>query len=83
MKPKMTFARLQERVGAAAGIPPKEARVLMKEMAAAVEAGLVDAGKVNLAGLGRFSRKVWGLLSYELWHQCFHDQAARYRSLVS
>jgi asparagine synthase (glutamine-hydrolysing) len=27
-----------------------------------------------------FSRKTWGLLSLELWHQTFHDQAQTYRN---
>ena len=27
-----------------------------------------------------YSRKTWGLLSLELWHQQFHDQAAQWRS---
>jgi asparagine synthase (glutamine-hydrolysing) len=31
---------------------------------------------------GNFSRKVWGFLSYEMWQQEFHDQEARYRSLL-
>lgn len=30
----------------------------------------------------RFSRKTWGLLSLELWHQIFHDRAAEYKRLV-
>ncbi len=42
-----------------------------------------SAVRAQVGSAGRFSRKVWGLLSYELWHQCFHDQAARYRNLVS
>ncbi len=36
----------------------------------------------NLAGTGRFSRKMWGLLCLELWQREFHDQAPRYRALV-
>lgn len=33
---------------------------------------------------GRFSRKTWGLLALELWHQKFHDRAAEFRkSLVA
>jgi asparagine synthase (glutamine-hydrolysing) len=30
----------------------------------------------------RFSRKTWGLLSLELWHQTFHDRAAEYRRML-
>jgi DNA-binding protein HU-beta len=58
VKAKITYARLQERVAAAAGITKKEAQTLLKEMTAAVGAGLVADGKVTLAGLGRFNRKV-------------------------
>lgn len=36
----------------------------------------------GLAKGGRFSRKVWGLLSLELWHQQFHDRAAEWRRRV-
>ena len=32
----------------------------------------------NLEGAGQFSRKIWGLLSLELWQQQFHDRAADY-----
>jgi len=42
-----------------------------------------DAVLANFAGAGRFSRKVWGLLSLELWHQIFHDQADRYRRMLA
>lgn len=31
----------------------------------------------------RFSRKTWGLLSLELWHQVFHDRAAEYKRMVN
>lgn len=31
----------------------------------------------------RFSRKTWGLLSLELWHQRFHDRAAEFRALAN
>jgi asparagine synthase (glutamine-hydrolysing) len=37
----------------------------------------------NLDGVGRFSRKLWGLLSLELWHQMFHDRSADYRRMLS
>jgi len=42
-----------------------------------------DAVLANFASAGRFSRKVWGLLSLELWHQIFHDRAAQYRRLLA
>lgn len=37
----------------------------------------------NLDGASRFSRKVWGLLSLELWHGIFHDRSAEYRRMLS
>jgi asparagine synthase (glutamine-hydrolysing) len=37
----------------------------------------------NFDTAGRVSRKVWGLLSLELWHQIFHDQSTRYRRTLS
>ncbi|SMH41572.1 asparagine synthase (glutamine-hydrolyzing) [Azospirillum agricola] len=37
----------------------------------------------GMARTGRFSRKIWGLLSLELWQQSFHDQAARYRAMLN
>lgn len=33
----------------------------------------------NFDRAARFSRKTWGLLSLELWHQTFHDEAASLR----
>ncbi len=33
----------------------------------------------GVAHSARFSRKTWGLLSLELWHQQFHDRAAEWR----
>jgi asparagine synthase (glutamine-hydrolysing) len=33
----------------------------------------------NFDKAGRFSRKTWGLVSLEIWHRLFHDQAARLR----
>jgi asparagine synthase (glutamine-hydrolysing) len=42
-----------------------------------------DAVLANFASAGRFSRKVWGLMCLELWHQIFHDRAAHYRGLLA
>ena len=33
----------------------------------------------NFETTGRFSRKIWSLLSLEIWHQTFHDRAAEFR----
>jgi asparagine synthase (glutamine-hydrolysing) len=41
---------------------------------------------VILAGFDkgeRFSRKTWGLLSLELWHQIFHDRASEYKAMLT
>jgi asparagine synthase (glutamine-hydrolysing) len=48
---------------------------------AARSRGLVDNAKVvaTLDQEPRFGRKVWGLLSLELWQQAFHDRAASFR----
>ena len=32
---------------------------------------------------GRFSRKTWGLLSLEIWHQVFHDRASDFRAALN
>jgi asparagine synthase (glutamine-hydrolysing) len=51
---------------------------------AALERDLIDNREV-LAGLdreGQYSRKLWGLLSLELWQQQFHDRAAEFRRLA-
>jgi asparagine synthase (glutamine-hydrolysing) len=36
----------------------------------------------NLDKAEQFSRKAWGFLSIELWHQLFHDRAADYRRML-
>lgn len=41
-----------------------------------------DAILANFEQVERFSRKVWGLLSLELWHQQFHDREAEYRAML-
>ena len=41
-----------------------------------------DAILANFEKAERFSRKAWGLLSLELWHQIFHDRAAEYPALL-
>src|SRR5262249_40350545 len=41
-----------------------------------------DAILANFDRGERFSRKTWGLLSLELWHQLFHDRAAEYRRMM-
>ena len=42
-----------------------------------------DAVLANFETAARFSRKVWGLLCLELWHQIFHDRAADYRRMLT
>jgi asparagine synthase (glutamine-hydrolysing) len=42
-----------------------------------------EAVLANFENAGRFSRKVWGLLCLELWHQIFHDRAANYRRMLA
>jgi len=42
-----------------------------------------DAVMENFGQSSRFSRKMWGLLSLELWSQTFHDRAAEYRGLLA
>jgi asparagine synthase (glutamine-hydrolysing) len=42
-----------------------------------------DAVLRNFDKAGRFSRKTWGLLSLELWHQQFHDKASEYRAMLN
>jgi asparagine synthase (glutamine-hydrolysing) len=42
-----------------------------------------EAVLANFESAGRFSRKVWGLFSLELWHQIFHDRSAEYRRMLA
>jgi asparagine synthase (glutamine-hydrolysing) len=48
------------------------------------QGGFIDYQRVidTIQNTGNFSRKVWGFLCYEMWHQVFHDQEATYRSLI-
>src|SRR5437763_6170339 len=51
---------------------------------AASQRDLID-NKIVLSKLEsepQFSRKLWGMLSLELWQQEFHDRAAYFRGLV-
>ena len=41
-----------------------------------------DAAKATFGTEARFSRKTWGLLSLEMWHQRFHDRAGEFRALL-
>ena len=41
-----------------------------------------NAVLANLDSASRYSRKIWGLLSLELWHQTFHDRASDFRAMV-
>lgn len=36
----------------------------------------------GLNNSGKFSRKLWAFLSYELWHQNFHDKAADFKRMI-
>jgi asparagine synthase (glutamine-hydrolysing) len=42
-----------------------------------------EAAVANLDRGGRYSRRVWGVLSLELWQQVFHDRAAEYRQRLA
>lgn len=41
-----------------------------------------DVMLASFQSASRFSRKTWGLLSLELWHQRFHDRAAEFKAMV-
>lgn len=36
----------------------------------------------NLTGEARFSRRTWGLMGLELWHQTFHDKKTAWRGMI-
>ena len=42
--------------------------------------GFYNPNKVleNLENSSQFSRKIWGLLSLEIWHQQFHDMEIKF-----
>ncbi len=42
-----------------------------------------EAILANFDKAEQFSRKGWGLMSLELWHQLFHDKAAEYRKMLA
>lgn len=42
-----------------------------------------DVVLANFHGASQFSRKTWGLLSLELWHQRFHDRAHEFRAMLT
>src|SRR4051812_31368364 len=77
---KMGFpVPLQEWIGR--GGPVRDFVVDTLSSDAARSRGLVDNQRVvdKLDAEPRFGRKVWGLLSLELWQQSFHDRAASFR----
>ena len=37
----------------------------------------------NLSKEGKFSRKIWGLLSLEIWMQQFHDRAREFKNQLN
>jgi len=52
---------------------------------AAMERPFMDSEKVlaNFTQDSQFSRKTWGLLSLELWHQNFYDRAHEFRAMLN
>ena len=44
-----------------------------------IEPELLDKFDKLIEQEGKFTRKVWGLLSLELWQQEFHDKAETFR----
>ena len=41
-----------------------------------------EAVMTGFDGAAPFSRKTWGLLSLEIWHQTFHDRAVEWRNMA-
>ena len=41
-----------------------------------------EAVLANFEQERKFSRKTWGLMSLELWHQTYHDRAAEFRAMA-
>ena len=52
---------------------------------AALGRELIDNRRVlaGLEGESRFGRKIWGLLSLELWQRAFHDREAHFKGLLN
>lgn len=52
---------------------------------AALSRDIIDNKKVleSLAKEARYGRKIWGLLSLELWQQAFHDRMASFKQLLT
>jgi asparagine synthase (glutamine-hydrolysing) len=42
----------------------------------------VEAITHGLSAEAKFGRKIWGLLSLELWHQEFHDREYEYKRMI-
>ena len=77
---KMGFpVPLQEWIGRTGAVRDFVVETLSSD--AARNRALVDNAKVvaKLDQEPRFGRRVWGLLSLELWQQAFHDRAATFR----
>ncbi len=51
---------------------------------AALGRDLIDNRKVlaGMAGEEAYGRKIWGLLSLELWQRSFHDRAPEFRQML-
>jgi len=64
-----------------------EANEFIKEIFSTTKAQsrtFIDNKKVieGLSTESTYGRKIWGLLSLELWQQEFHDKSSEYRNLV-